>query len=75
MAKELWNNKNAIAKGVFNSIVRKEEIEELAKTRFTICSNCPSKVVKNFVTTCDECGCVLSFKTRCVDCKCPINKW
>lgn len=56
-------------------------IEEIAKERMEICKGCPhyslnSKKFKIRVDEhCTKCGCVLSLKTKCLSCKCPIDKW
>lgn len=39
--------------------------------RLTICSTCPL-CVKN---VCEDCGCILTEKTRMVEEECPQNKW
>ena len=63
--------------------------DELAEIRYRICSGCPmfQKEPISFLRTddkavpglsgkmCDECGCVLSYKLRLENEKCPLGKW
>lgn len=63
-----------ILNGVKNTIVKNEEVEELAKKRLEICNNC-NRNSKSIVPYCLECGCVLKTKVRSVNSKCPIGKW
>lgn len=63
----------------------KEQIEQVAKERLAICDRCSHQSENRKKTGryhsirpdvhCTECGCTLSAKTRCLACKCPINKW
>lgn len=57
----------------------KEYIEKLSAERLQICAACPynstpGKVVR-FYSTCNDCGCILSAKSKCVDEACPQGKW
>jgi hypothetical protein len=40
-----------------------------------ICKNCDTYV--NGICSKDKggCGCIISAKVKCVNCKCPKNKW
>jgi hypothetical protein len=57
----------------------KELIRQTSDQRLNICSECPHHS-KNHKTRrpddhCTYCGCTLSAKTKCLSCKCPIDKW
>ena len=57
----------------------KDEIERVSNHRMSICNNCEHHS-KNHKTVrvdahCTNCGCTLSAKTKCLSCKCPIDKW
>jgi hypothetical protein len=82
-------NYKAIASGWKNYIFKSESIEELAKTRAKVCSECPNintnymfkkilpdKSLENIQgTACNLCGCPLSSKLRQVLENCPEKKW
>lgn len=62
----------------------KEKIEETAAARIAICKECPNyspTAISNGYKTsrpdifCTDCGCNLEFKTKCLHCACPIEKW
>lgn len=62
----------------------KEEIEGVAASRIEICKGCefysPNAIKKGYQTIrpddhCLDCGCNLQFKTRCLACHCPVEKW
>lgn len=62
----------------------KEEIEETSQERLAICNQCPyySPNAKSagYETNrpdvfCTNCGCNLHFKSRCLSCACPQDKW
>lgn len=57
--------------GIKNSIIKKDDIENLSKKRMDICNGCDYKRGNR----CGKCGCVLSFKTRSINAKCPVGKW
>lgn len=77
-----------IVDGFANHVFPNEYIEDLAKTRASICSRCPfakhSDTVKKIIVDnktkeisgmyCDVCGCSLSAKVRAND-YCPKGKW
>lgn len=79
----------AITSGWKNYIFKSETIEELAKTRAKICSECPNintqykfkKILPDKSleeiegTACNICGCPLSTKLRQVLQNCPEKKW
>ena len=65
-----------IIKGFTNFLKAKadvadEEVEELAKLRYSQCMRCPEKKGEN----CGACGCVLGAKVRVLEESCPLNKW
>lgn len=73
-----------IYEGWKNHLFPKEELKELinkvAKERIEICRTCPLHSSKHntplrFDEHCTHCGCTLSAKTKCLSCKCPIDKW
>ena len=83
---KIWKAKGQIAEGIFNSIFKKEDVEELAKQRMEVCLAC------DLYTTEDEgcmvvlsspccnfkkggCGCSLGLKTRSLSSDCPLKKW
>lgn len=51
--------------------VADQEIEELAKMRYSVCLKCP----ENKGETCGACGCVLAAKVRALETNCPKMKW
>lgn len=69
-----------LMEGVKNSVFINQEVEKVAAERIAICRACPlnSKNVKNIGRLdeyCTDCGCNLHFKTRCLSCSCPKDKW
>ena len=82
-------NYKAIASGWKNYIFKSPTIEELAKTRAKICSECPhfsdkhpmkrimpDKSIKKIEgVACSLCGCPLSAKLRQVLESCPDKRW
>ena len=48
---------------------------EDVKKRRDICSNCESKKNNKVFDYCGECKCVITFKTRVPNTKCPKGKW
>jgi hypothetical protein len=77
--KAIWENRNAILEGIKNSVVRDEFVEDVARMRYDVCNECPSKgrkcAVKGTGPCCNECGCSLQFKTRSLSSECPLGKW
>lgn len=70
---EGWRN------NLFPSDDMKDVIEAVHKERMSICDTCPkhSKWAKTIRLDdhCTDCGCTLSAKTKCLSCKCPLDKW
>lgn len=57
----------------------KEYLDLVSKARLSICEQCEHHS-KNHNTMrpdahCTHCGCTLAAKTKCLSCKCPIDKW
>lgn len=53
-------------------------IEQTSDERMNVCNKCTSnsKVAgKRGIERCLECGCPLIALTKCLSCKCEINKW
>ena len=76
-------NLNQIYEGWRNKLIPpaaiKDIIQQSGEERMNICNSCPhhSKNHKGVRPDahCTYCGCTLSAKTKCLSCKCPINKW
>jgi hypothetical protein len=80
--KDAWKNRHMIWKALKHYISKDEHIERLAKTRMSICAECPLldlKGTKCFVPgtqpCCGDCGCSLKLKTRSIESECPQGKW
>ncbi len=61
---------------------KKAFIEEVSDHRMSICNKCEenSENKKNYSNLrpdahCTKCGCTLAPKTKCLSCKCPLEKW
>lgn len=52
-------------------LLNKEEVTRNEK-RMNICNECEFKTA---LGRCGKCGCILAAKTKCDECKCPIDKW
>lgn len=50
-----------------------EDIEKVAVARFAICLQCDQ--FKHDDHRCNSCGCVMTAKTKCMECECPLGKW
>lgn len=79
---KIWKEKGKIFEGVKNSMFKQVHIEEIAKTRMSICEECPlidREGTKCYMVgtqpCCGDCGCKLSFKTRSLSSACPQGKW
>jgi len=60
-----------IIEGIKNTVIKNAEIEKIAADRLITCKMCPK--YNNGV--CRACGCLLSFKTRSLNEKCPKGLW
>lgn len=76
-------NFSQIFEGWRNNLIPPSQLKELirqtSEQRLKICDGCPHHS-KNHKTRrpdahCVYCGCTLSAKTKCLSCKCPIDKW
>ena len=77
-----FGNLPSIMEGIKNRVFTKDEVEEIAKIRWDICTRC-----RNFDTVgthcavpgtqpcCSDCGCILSLKIRSLSASCPKGKW
>ena len=82
----IWKNKGQIMEGIKNSIFKKEDVEEIAMQRMTICKNCSLYDYKGegcmapgTQPCCNinlgGCGCSLGLKTRSLSSDCPKGNW
>jgi hypothetical protein len=82
----IWKNKNQIIEGITNSIFKREDVEEIAKERMSICRSCDlytetdnGCLVPGTEPCCNQtmggCGCSLGFKTRSLSSACPMGYW
>lgn len=64
-----------IYEGWKNLVFKDKKVEEIALPRLEICANCP--IMKDGFCSKDRggCGCLCEAKARCIECKCPKNKW
>lgn len=76
--KKVWASRKQILEGVTNTLVKKQEIENIARKRMDICLTCPILDIKGdkclmpgTAPCCGECGCKLAFKTRSLSSECP----
>lgn len=83
---QIWKAKGQILEGVKNNIFKKEDVEEIAKTRMNICFFCDlytesdaGCMVAGTSPCCNQelggCGCSLKFKTRSLSSECPKGYW
>lgn len=83
---KVWKSKGQIIEGITNSIFKREDVEEIAQQRMSICETCQlftnndkGCLVPGTTPCCDEtqggCGCSLSLKTRALSSECPLGKW
>jgi hypothetical protein len=56
-----------------------EKINAVSAERMAICEACDLISTKHKTIRpdvhCTDCGCMLSAKTKCLSCACPLNKW
>jgi hypothetical protein len=83
---QIWKTKGQILEGITNSIFKKDDVEEIAEYRMSICRRChlydvhgEGCMVPGTAPCCNEkaggCGCSLEFKTRSLSSDCPLNRW
>jgi len=81
----IWKAKDQILEGVTNSIFKKEDVEEIAAQRISVCKECDLYDISGYgclipatAPCCDikqgGCGCSLSLKTRSLSSSCPHPK-
>ncbi len=75
--KKIWASRKQIFEGVANSLIKKVEIENIARERMNICLTCPLLDVKGdkclvpgTAPCCGDCGCKLGLKTRSLSSEC-----
>lgn len=82
----IWKTKGQIIEGITNSIFKKEDVEEIAQHRMSICRFCDlftesdkGCMVMGTEPCCNQemggCGCSLKFKTRSLSSECPKGYW
>ena len=77
-----FGNIDKIYEGIKNKVFVKEDVEQIARIRWDICSNCnlfDTKgifcVVPGSQPCCADCGCILNLKVRSMSASCPKGKW
>lgn len=72
-------NLKQLFEGWRNHLLPPEKLKELIETtsdeRLKICEQCENYSTKNGYKHCAKCGCSFPAKTKCLSCKCPIDKW
>lgn len=59
----------------------KDQIASVGTFRMDICRGCSENSINKKEHSlrmdehCTNCGCTLSAKTKCLSCRCPLNKW
>ena len=64
------NGFSNLAKSKLGLLSKKQS--KLYAERMAICQDCEFKTA---LGRCGKCGCVLTAKTKCDECKCPVDKW
>lgn len=83
---QIWKSKGQILEGVTNSIFKREDVEDIAKLRMSVCYLCKlyteddaGCMVSGTGPCCNQekggCGCSLTFKTRSLSSECPMGHW
>jgi len=67
---DIANGYGNLAKDKLGLLTKKQS--KLFSNRMAICQACEFKTE---LGRCRKCGCVLTAKTKCEDCKCPADKW
>jgi hypothetical protein len=77
-----FGNMPAIYEGIRNRIFKREDVEEIAAIRWSICKTCQhlDTIGKNCTVPgtqpcCTLCGCQMASKTRSLISSCPDGKW
>lgn len=82
----IWKSKGQILEGITNSIFKREDVEQIADYRMSICRVCTlydregvGCMVPGTQPCCNQnlggCGCSLQFKTRSLSSDCPKDMW
>ena len=76
--RDVFNSRKQILEGIKNSLFTKDDVEEVAQERLSICEQCPkidmvgkSCFVPGTQPCCSECGCKLKWKARALSEECP----
>lgn len=83
--KRIIKSRNQIIKGLFNSLILRVKIEQVARERLSICRNnkcgyydkdgSSEMAIGNMgKETCAICGCILKVKTRVPECDCALEE-
>ena len=77
-----FGNMPAIYEGIKNRVFVREDVEQIAAIRWSICQQCPHLDNKGSKCTipgtspcCSLCGCSMASKTRSLISSCPDKKW
>ena len=77
-----FGNLDLIYEGIKNKVFVKDDVEQIAKIRWDICTSCnlfdtkgTHCVVPGTQPCCKDCGCILTLKVRSLSAYCPKNKW
>jgi hypothetical protein len=77
-----FGNMSTIYEGIKNRIFVKEDVEQIAAIRWSICQQCTYLDKKGSKCTipgtqpcCSLCGCSMASKTRSLISSCPDGKW
>ena len=77
-----FGNLDLIYEGIKNKVFVKDDVEQIAKIRWDICTNCELFdtvgtycAVPGTQPCCADCGCILNLKVRSLSSECPIGKW
>jgi hypothetical protein len=77
-----FGNLPAIAEGIKNKVFTKDDVEEIADVRWSICDSCEyidrrgdHCGMPGTAPCCADCGCILALKIRSMSSSCPKGKW
>ena len=69
--KKLYKGYSNLIKSNLNLVPEYES--KIADERMKICKDCDK--YNTLLLICNQCTCYLPAKTKCIECKCPQNKW
>ncbi len=69
------NQLGDIFEGWRNLVFKDIDVEKIAIPRMGVCSTCDIRTDGKCDKLKGGCGCTIKSKTRCVKCKCPLDKW